>query len=77
VLRRNDSRVARPVEPAEIGLPQRRGHRKPTWRREELAGISVENIVRLEQGRTSGSSAQTAGALARALPLSWQERDHL
>lgn len=42
-----------------------------------LAGVSVEYIVRLEQGRARHPSPQLLGALARALRLSDQERDHL
>jgi PAS domain-containing protein len=37
----------------------------------------VDYIVRLEQGRASTPSAQVVSALARALRLSGQERDHL
>ncbi len=43
----------------------------------ELAGVSVDYVVRLEQGRASTPSAQVVSALARALQLSGQERDHL
>jgi transcriptional regulator with XRE-family HTH domain len=49
-------------------------------RREELAllaGISVDYITRLEQGRASNPSAQVVEALARALRLSQAERAHL
>ncbi|MFI5936614.1 helix-turn-helix domain-containing protein [Actinoplanes sp. NPDC051494] len=49
-------------------------------RREELAelsGISVDYVVRLEQGRFATPSAQVLAALARALRLSTAERDHL
>lgn len=49
-------------------------------RREEvarLAGVSVDYVVRLEQGRGSRPSAQVLGAFARALCLSRDERDHL
>ena len=37
----------------------------------------MDYIVRLEQGRASTPSAQVVSALARALRLSGQERDHL
>src|SRR5262249_20927930 len=49
-------------------------------RREELAllaGISVDYVTRLEQGRASSPSAQVVEALARALRLSPDERSHL
>lgn len=42
-----------------------------------LAGMSVDYVVRLEQGRSSQPSAQLLVALARALRLSDDERDHL
>ena len=43
----------------------------------ELAGISVDYVVRLEQGRYATPSAQVVAALARALQLTDAERDHL
>lgn len=42
-----------------------------------LAGVSVEYLVRLEQGRARHPSPQLLGALARALRLTDGERDHL
>jgi hypothetical protein len=42
-----------------------------------LAGLSVDYIVRLEQGRAVHPSAQVLGSLARALRLTDEERDHL
>ena len=42
-----------------------------------LAGISVDYVTRLEQGRASSPSAQVVEALARALRLSETERAHL
>ncbi len=68
------------LSPAEAGLPARRARRAPGLRREELAelaGVSVDYVVRLEQGRATAPSAQVVSALARALRLSRQERDHL
>ncbi|MDN4597647.1 helix-turn-helix domain-containing protein [Leifsonia virtsii] len=68
------------VDPAEVGLPAGAGRRTPGLRREELAalaGVSVDYIVRLEQGRASNPSSQLLAALARALRLTEQERDHL
>jgi transcriptional regulator with XRE-family HTH domain len=68
------------LSPAAAGLPAGRGRRVSGLRREdlaELAGISVDYVVRLEQGRYVTPSAQVAGALARALQLTDAERDHL
>lgn len=68
------------VTPEQVGLPAGAGRRTPGLRREELAalaGISVDYIVRLEQGRASNPSPQLLGALARALRLDDRERDHL
>lgn len=42
-----------------------------------LAGMSVDYLVRLEQRRSSQPSVQLLAALARALRLSDDERDHL
>ncbi|WP_063037909.1 helix-turn-helix transcriptional regulator [Nocardia grenadensis] len=50
----------------------------PGLRREEvaqLAGLSVDYIVRFEQGRGSKPSDQVLGALTRALRLSESDRD--
>ncbi|GAA5229986.1 helix-turn-helix transcriptional regulator [Arthrobacter cryoconiti] len=68
------------VSPADVGLPAGSGRRSVGLRREELAalaGISVDYIVRLEQGRALHPSAQLLRALAVALRLSDHERDHL
>jgi transcriptional regulator with XRE-family HTH domain len=54
--------------------------RAPGLRREELAllaGVSVDYLTRLEQGRATAPSAQVLGALARALRLTDEERNHL
>jgi transcriptional regulator with XRE-family HTH domain len=42
-----------------------------------LAGISVDYLVRLEQGRSTNPSTQVLAALSRALRLTIEERDHL
>lgn len=42
-----------------------------------LAGVSVEYVVRLEQGRARHPSRQVLDALAQALRLSSPEREHL
>jgi transcriptional regulator with XRE-family HTH domain len=68
------------VTPSEVGLPAGGKRRAPGLRREELAhlaGLSVDYIVRLEQGRSDSPSVQVLTALARALRLSDAERNHL
>ncbi|CAL9335003.1 hypothetical protein SUDANB21_00157 [Streptomyces sp. enrichment culture] len=68
------------IRPAEVGLADGPRRRTRGLRREEvamLAGMSVDYVVRLEQGRSSQPSAQLLVALARALRLSDDERDHL
>ncbi|MFI6853656.1 helix-turn-helix domain-containing protein [Streptomyces sp. NPDC050416] len=65
------------VSPAEVGLPTGPRRRTPGLRRAELAtlaGISVEYLTRLEQGRDRHPSAQVLGALADALNLSLVDR---
>ncbi|MFF3457241.1 helix-turn-helix transcriptional regulator [Streptomyces sp. NPDC002730] len=66
--------------PAAVGLPAGGVRRAAGLRREELAqlaDLSVDYIVRLEQGRATSPSAQVLSALARALRLSAAEREHL
>src|SRR5690349_8584053 len=68
------------IRPAEVGLFGGPRRRTTGLRREEvamLAGMSVDYVVRLEQGRSSQPSTQLLVALARALRLSDDERDHL
>jgi transcriptional regulator with XRE-family HTH domain len=68
------------VTPAEVGLPAGRRRRTPGLRRAELAtlaGLSVDYLVRLEQGRDRRPSPQVLGALADALRLSDGERELL
>ncbi|KUL25396.1 DNA-binding protein [Actinoplanes awajinensis subsp. mycoplanecinus] len=68
------------LDPATVGIPQNVPRRVPGLRRGELAalaGISVEYVVRLEQGRAPTPSAQVCLALARALQLTGDEADHL
>jgi transcriptional regulator with XRE-family HTH domain len=68
------------IRPAEVGITDGPRRRTAGLRREEvamLAGMSVDYVVRLEQGRSSQPSIQLLGALARALRLSEDERDHL
>ncbi|MEU5030306.1 helix-turn-helix transcriptional regulator [Streptomyces milbemycinicus] len=74
------SRRAR-LRPEELGLPGYGGRRRvPGLRREELAqlaGVSVDHYVRLEQGRTLHFSEAVLDAVARALRLDAVEREHL
>src|SRR6202035_2136389 len=68
------------VAPASVGVAQGRRRRATGLRREELAelaGISVDYLTRLEQGRATSPSAQVVEALARALRLTDAERDLL
>ncbi len=68
------------ITPAEAGLPQTGRRRTPGLRREELAvlaGISATWYTYLEQGRDVHPSEQVLDALATALGLTGDERDHL
>ncbi|GAB3156259.1 helix-turn-helix domain-containing protein [Microbispora hainanensis] len=68
------------VTPAEVGLPGGARRRTPGLRRSELAtlaGISVEYLTRLEQGRDRHPSVPVLAALADALRLSSDDRLHL
>ncbi|MFI9206106.1 helix-turn-helix transcriptional regulator [Streptomyces sp. NPDC053048] len=68
------------VRPHDVGLATGPRRRTPGLRREEvaqLAGMSVDYYVRLEQGRGPQPSPEMLAALARALRLSEDESDHL
>ncbi|MGW4276486.1 helix-turn-helix transcriptional regulator, partial [Streptomyces seoulensis] len=68
------------VPPEAAGLPTGGQRRAAGLRREELAmlaGISVDYVTRLEQGRATNPSPQVVESLARALRLSREERGHL
>ncbi|MEU1883967.1 helix-turn-helix transcriptional regulator [Micromonospora rifamycinica] len=68
------------IRPAEVGIADGPRRRTAGLRREEvamLAGMSVDYVVRLEQGRSSQPSTQLLAALARALRLTDDERNHL
>jgi transcriptional regulator with XRE-family HTH domain len=68
------------LAPGDVGLPAGRSRRASGLRREELAelaGISVDYLVRLEQGRAATPSAQVVSSLGRALRLTGDEREHL
>ena len=81
--------VARRVSPsppragaadATSGLPASGRRRTPGLRREEvatLAGVSIDYLVRLEQGRDVNPSAGVLAGLASALRLDDDERMHL
>jgi len=68
------------VRPTDVGLPAGSMRRVPGLRREEvaqLAGVSLDYLARLEQGRATNPSASVLASLARALRLSDDERAHL
>lgn len=68
------------VKPADVGLPAGPRRQVPGLRREEvaqLAGLGVDYVIRLEQGRGPRPSPQVLSALARALRLSDDDRDTL
>jgi transcriptional regulator with XRE-family HTH domain len=68
------------LQPADAGLPAGLSRRTHGLRREELAalaGISVDYLIRIEQGRATSPSTQVLAALSRALRLTTEERDHL
>ncbi|PUA82133.1 transcriptional regulator [Nocardioides currus] len=68
------------ISPASAGLPSHPRRRAPGLRREEvaqLAGLSGDYLVRLEQGRSRHPSVQVVQALARALRLDDEDRDRL
>ena len=68
------------VQPADVGLPDNGRRRTPGLRREEvatLAGVSIDYLVRIEQGRDTNPSASVLTALASALQLDEEERLHL
>jgi transcriptional regulator with XRE-family HTH domain len=75
-LRRSRARLA----PADVGLAEGLRRRTPGLRREEvaqLAGMSADYYTRLEQARGPRPSRQILAAIARALRLTDDERDHL
>jgi len=68
------------IQPESFGLPDRGRRRSPGLRRSDLAtraGISVEYLTRIEQGRDRNPSPAVVSALADALSLDAAERDHL
>lgn len=68
------------VAPGEVGMSPGTRRRAAGLRREELAhlaGISVDYLTRLEQGRARSPSTQVVESLARALRVSDAERERL
>jgi transcriptional regulator with XRE-family HTH domain len=68
------------LQPADVGLPGGARRRTPGLRRHEvadLAGMSPDYYIRLEQARGPQPSPQMLSALSRALRLTTDERDHL
>ncbi|WP_433512978.1 helix-turn-helix transcriptional regulator [Nonomuraea sp. CA-143628] len=69
------------LTPEQAGVPLYSGKRRvPGLRREEvaqLAGVSTDYYARLERGKMAGASREVIEAIARALQLDEDERDHL
>ncbi|WP_227983654.1 helix-turn-helix transcriptional regulator [Nocardia spumae] len=68
------------VSPAQVGLPAGARRRTPGLRRAELAtlaGVSVEYLTRLEQGRDRHPSAAVLSSFAEVLALTPTQRVHL
>lgn len=68
------------LSPRNAGLPEVGPRRTPGLRRQEvaqLAGMSIDYYIRLEQARGPQPSRQVLSALARALMLNGDERDYL
>jgi transcriptional regulator with XRE-family HTH domain len=68
------------LQPADVGLPDSGRRRTPGLRREEvaaLAGVSMDYLIRLEQGRDTRPSSSVLMALADALQLDEDGRTHL
>ncbi|WP_020387922.1 helix-turn-helix transcriptional regulator [Kribbella catacumbae] len=68
------------LQPEDVGLPRGRRRRTPGLRREEVAALAVmstDYYGRLEGGRGPQPSTEILAAIARALRLTLDERDHL
>ncbi|WP_040166136.1 helix-turn-helix transcriptional regulator [Microbacterium gorillae] len=68
------------LRPADVGLPDGSRRRVAGLRREEvaqLAGVGLTWYTWLEQARPIAASEQVLAAIARALQLTPDERDHL
>lgn len=65
------------LQPGDVGLPDSGRRRTPGLRREEvatLAGVSIDYLIRLEQGRDTRPSPSVIAALADALRLDDEQR---
>ncbi|MEU7821630.1 helix-turn-helix domain-containing protein [Catellatospora sp. NPDC049133] len=68
------------IQPEQLGLADHGRRRSPGLRRSDLAGragISVEYLTRIEQGRDRNPSLSVVNAIADALSLSIADRTHL
>jgi transcriptional regulator with XRE-family HTH domain len=68
------------LAPEDVGLPRGERRRTPGLRRSELAtvaGISVDYLIRLEQGKDTHPSPSVVIAIADALRLDDEDRMHL
>ncbi|GAA3630837.1 helix-turn-helix transcriptional regulator [Kineosporia mesophila] len=68
------------VQPGDVGLPEVARRRTPGLRRQEvaqLAAVSIDWYIRLEQGRVGVPGAAVLDAVSQALVLSEAERHHL
>lgn len=68
------------LRPNDVGLPDGLRRRTPGLRRQEvaqLADMSIDYYIRLEQGRGPHPSRQLLSSLARGLMLTRDERDYL
>lgn len=68
------------IQPENLGITVQQRRRVPGLRRTELAaraGISVEYLTRIEQGRDRNPSGSVINAIADALRLDIAERRHL
>jgi len=68
------------LQPEDVGILRMPGRRVPGLRREEvadLAGVSLDYYLRLEQGKDSRPSDQVVVGLARALLLDGESRQYL
>lgn len=68
------------LRPQDVGLPCGERRRAPGLRRQEvaqLAAVSIDWYIRLEQGHVGTPGAEVLDAIARALLLSPSERRHL
>ncbi|GIF20876.1 transcriptional regulator with XRE-family HTH domain [Actinoplanes tereljensis] len=68
------------VQPDDVGLPEMSRRRTPGLRRQEvaqLAAVSIDWYIRLEQGRVGVPGAAVLDSVAEALKLTEAERHHL